>query len=101
MATRRERIDDLFLPVIAEAHQVAAFDPEQADIAVGHCFLEADADLAVFVKQREVAVREVVVLRTADGLRDAGQDGQIRAIINVREVPCGDQSVTEAERIWI
>ena len=55
-----ESVADLFLPVIAEPHQVPALDPEQANIAIGIRLLEADPDPAAAMKQREVAVRKVV-----------------------------------------
>ena len=45
-----EGVAECRLPLIAEAHHVAALDPEQADSAVGICLLEADADPAVAVE---------------------------------------------------
>ena len=69
-AVRRRTVssDPLRLYAGQIAHQVTAFDPEQADIAVGVHRLEADTDLAAAVKQGEAAIREVVDLLSAKTL---------------------------------
>jgi len=60
MAKRCRAGISFLLPIVSVAHQVAAVDPKQADIAGSSGLLESDADIASAVNQREVAVRKVV-----------------------------------------
>jgi hypothetical protein len=57
-----ERVAKLFLPCVPKSQKVTALDPEQADLPLSVCRLESDADLAAAMKQREIAIREVVDL---------------------------------------
>src|ERR1019366_8395757 len=63
-------IDNLFLAVMAESQQVAALNPEEADVAPGVGCLEADADIAAPVEQGEAAIREIVDLLQELGNED-------------------------------